>query len=90
MDAEFARLIGRRADHAALSPPDDQGLSAQIGVVQHFHGGEKRVHVDVHDPALHGGLASTLTSGKALFRAFLPCGSIFRKMPGQKTPSGSF
>src|SRR5690606_41906741 len=55
-DAELARLVACRRDHAAPARPADRHrLAAQLGIVALLHAGEEGVHVDVDDLAQPGG-----------------------------------
>src|SRR5258706_1089647 len=51
VDAELARLVRRRRNHAALValPTDDHGLALQTRIEELLHGHEERVHVEVKD-----------------------------------------
>jgi hypothetical protein len=54
MDAEAAGLIGGGGDHPPGTGAADQDwLTGQCGVVQHFDGGVEGVEVDVEDAAGH-------------------------------------
>jgi len=49
VNAEAARFVTRRTDHAALValPADNHRKPAQFGPRQQFHGNEKRIHINV-------------------------------------------
>jgi hypothetical protein len=56
MDAELARFVGGRHDHAAspLVAADDDRLAAQRRIVEHLDAGVEGVEIGVQDGAGHG------------------------------------
>ena len=49
-----ACLVGRPGDHSSpIYSPNHHGSPSQGWSGQLLHGGEKRIHIDVQDPALH-------------------------------------
>src|SRR5438105_11294892 len=61
MHAKLARLIRCGRDHATLVRPsaNHDGLAAQSGIEELFHGDKEGVHVDVED-GLDGGLHKSI------------------------------
>ena len=51
MDAEFARFVAGSGDNTALIGPaaNDNGLAAEVGALEEFHGNEEGVHIHMED-----------------------------------------